>query len=189
MALLVLRRVGLCVGQNQMCHLCDGYKIELKKCAVGKIKNTERSARSVGLKVVRLLYGLYVFGHLSKWFTFLFLVLVSLSGCVVRYTCSQLVYTRYKVAPIHPNMDRYALLCSVFLQIYYFSQSVGENMNRYIKKSKSESNFRHSSDTLCCFYLSAQWIKCRIIYFAMVGCPTSRLHKFFPSGIIINFTK
>lgn len=47
---------------------------------------------SVGLQVVRLLYGLYVFGHLSKWFTFLFLVLVSLSGCVVRYTCSQLVY-------------------------------------------------------------------------------------------------
>jgi len=24
MALLVLRRVGLCVGQNQMCHLCVG---------------------------------------------------------------------------------------------------------------------------------------------------------------------
>jgi hypothetical protein len=72
MALLVLRRVGLCVGQNQMCHLCGGKKIELKKCAVGKIKNTEGSARSVGLQVVRLLYGLYVFGHLSKWFTFLF---------------------------------------------------------------------------------------------------------------------
>lgn len=44
---------------------------------------------SVGLQVVRLLYGLYVFGHLSKWFTFLFLVPVSLSGCVVLYTCSQ----------------------------------------------------------------------------------------------------
>jgi len=38
---------------------------------------------SVGLQIVRLLYGLYVFGHLSKWFTFLFLVPVSLSGCVV----------------------------------------------------------------------------------------------------------
>ena len=25
---------------------------------------------SVGLLVVRLLYGLYVFGHLSKWFAF-----------------------------------------------------------------------------------------------------------------------
>jgi hypothetical protein len=82
MALLVLRRVGLCVGQNQMCHLrtglllffgvrelrlCGGNKIELKKCAVGKIKNTEGSAMSVGLLVVRFQYGLYV-GHLSKWF-------------------------------------------------------------------------------------------------------------------------
>jgi hypothetical protein len=69
MALLVLRRVGLCVGQNQMCHLCGGNKIELKKCAVGKIKNTEGSAMSVGLLVVLLQYGLYV-GHLSKWFVF-----------------------------------------------------------------------------------------------------------------------
>ena len=42
MALLVLRRVGLCVGQNQMCHLCGGNKIELKKCAVGKIKKYRR---------------------------------------------------------------------------------------------------------------------------------------------------
>jgi hypothetical protein len=36
---------------------------------VGKIKNTEGSAMSVGLLVVRLKYGLYV-GHLSKWFVF-----------------------------------------------------------------------------------------------------------------------
>jgi hypothetical protein len=93
MALLVLRRVGpdsyRDVGKNPMCHLCGGNKIELKKCAVGKIKNTEGSAMSVGLLVVRLLYCFYVFGHLSKWFAFLFLVPVSLSGCVVRYTCSQ----------------------------------------------------------------------------------------------------
>ena len=72
MALLVLRRVGLCVGQNQMCHLCGGNKIELKKCAVGKIKNTEGSAMSVGLLVVRFHYGLYVV-HLSKWFVFVFM--------------------------------------------------------------------------------------------------------------------
>jgi hypothetical protein len=32
------------------------HKIELKKCAVGKIKNIEGSAMSVGLPVVRLLY-------------------------------------------------------------------------------------------------------------------------------------
>jgi hypothetical protein len=36
---------------------------------VGKIKNTEGSAMSVGLLVARLKYGLYV-GHLSKWFVF-----------------------------------------------------------------------------------------------------------------------
>ncbi len=72
MALLVLRRVGLCIGQNQMCHLCGGNKIELKKCAVGKIKNTEGSAMSVGLLVVRFQYGLYVV-HLSKWFVLVLL--------------------------------------------------------------------------------------------------------------------
>jgi len=44
-------------------------EIELKKCAVGKIKNTEGSAMSVGLLVARLKYGLYVV-HLSKWFVF-----------------------------------------------------------------------------------------------------------------------
>jgi hypothetical protein len=40
-------------------------KIELKKCAVGEIKNTEGSAMSVGSVAVQLKYGLYV-GHLSK---------------------------------------------------------------------------------------------------------------------------
>ncbi|HRP54035.1 MAG TPA: hypothetical protein PLI97_11090, partial [Fluviicola sp.] len=49
--------------------------------AVGKIKNTEGSAMSVGLLVVRLKYGLYV-GHLSKWFTFLsFISVASLLSC------------------------------------------------------------------------------------------------------------
>jgi hypothetical protein len=60
------------------------HKIELKKCAVGKIKNTEGSAMSVGLLVVRLKYGLYV-GHLSKWFvcvsSFMFLVVCLLLHC------------------------------------------------------------------------------------------------------------
>jgi len=50
-----------------MCHLCGGNKIELKKSAEGKIKNTEGSAMSVGLLAVQLKYGLYV-GHLPKWF-------------------------------------------------------------------------------------------------------------------------
>ena len=50
-------------------------KIELKKCAVGKIKNTEGSAMSVGSVAVQLQYGLYVVGHLSKLaFHFMFIV-------------------------------------------------------------------------------------------------------------------
>ncbi len=35
----------------------------------GEIKNTNGSAMSVGLLVIRLIDGLYV-GHLSKWFVF-----------------------------------------------------------------------------------------------------------------------
>jgi hypothetical protein len=99
MALLVLRRVGLCVGQNQMCHMCGWLKIELKKCAVGKIKNTEGSAMSVGSVAVQLKYGLYV-GHLSKLaFHFMFIVVrlvVVVSS--VRLACNSfipLLFTPY----------------------------------------------------------------------------------------------
>ena len=46
--------------------MCGWLKLNKKNC-VGKIKNTEGSAMSVGLLVVRLKYGLYVV-HLSKWF-------------------------------------------------------------------------------------------------------------------------
>jgi len=71
MALLVLRSVGLCVGQNQMCHLCGWLKLFLKKCD-GKKNKKHRVGLSVGLLAVELKYGLYVFGHLSKWFVFAF---------------------------------------------------------------------------------------------------------------------
>lgn len=85
--------LGLCVGLwgLQMCQLCVGHKIELKKCAVGKIKNTEGSALSVGSVAVQLKYGLYV-GHLSKLaFHFMFIVvrlLVVVSS--VRLACNVL---------------------------------------------------------------------------------------------------
>jgi len=36
-ALLVLRSVGVCVGQNQMCHLCGGRKTKNERWA--KIKS------------------------------------------------------------------------------------------------------------------------------------------------------
>ena len=51
MALLVLRRVGLRVGQNQMCHLC-GWPSKIKS-ALGKILKT-----CVGLSVAKLVSGL-----------------------------------------------------------------------------------------------------------------------------------
>jgi hypothetical protein len=51
MALLVLRRVGLCVGQNQMCHLC-GWPSKIKS-ALGKILKT-----CVGLSVAKLVCDL-----------------------------------------------------------------------------------------------------------------------------------
>ena len=71
-ALLVLRRVGLCFGQNQMCHLCGRLKLFLKKCGWQKNKKIGVGL-SVCLLAVQLQYGLYVFGHSSKWFVFSFM--------------------------------------------------------------------------------------------------------------------
>jgi hypothetical protein len=68
-ALLVLRRVGLCIGQNQMCRLGGWQRIS--KYFVWWGKNKKHSVgQHVGLYAVQLQYGLYVFGHLSKWFVF-----------------------------------------------------------------------------------------------------------------------
>ena len=75
MALLVLRSVGLCVGQYQMCHLCSWLKLFLKKCG-GKKNKKHRVGLSVGLLAVQLQYGLYVFGHLSKWFVFVLMFII-----------------------------------------------------------------------------------------------------------------
>jgi hypothetical protein len=52
-----------------MCHLCGWLKLFLKKCG-GKKNKKHRVGLSVGLLAVLLQYGLYVFGHLSKWFVF-----------------------------------------------------------------------------------------------------------------------
>ena len=58
-----------------MCQMCGWLKLNYKNCAVGKIKNTEGSAMSVGSVAVQLQYGLYVVGHLSKLaFHFMFIV-------------------------------------------------------------------------------------------------------------------
>ncbi len=63
-----LRRVGLCVGQNQMCHLCGWSRIS--KYFVRWKKNKKHwVGQRVGLIAVQLEYVRYV-GHLSKWFVF-----------------------------------------------------------------------------------------------------------------------
>ncbi len=49
MALLVLRRVGLCVGQNQMCHLCGWQNFKIF-CAVEKKIKHEALGCRVGKK-------------------------------------------------------------------------------------------------------------------------------------------
>jgi hypothetical protein len=49
----------------------ESLRLFKKKCAVGKIKNTEGLAMSVGLLAVPLQFGLYVV-HLSKWFVCVF---------------------------------------------------------------------------------------------------------------------
>jgi hypothetical protein len=62
--------LGLCVGLwgLQMCQLCDG-RISIFFVRWGKNKKHSVGQR-VGLDAVFLQYGLYVFGHLSKWFVF-----------------------------------------------------------------------------------------------------------------------
>jgi hypothetical protein len=57
--------------------LAGWLKLFLKMCDGKKIKNIG-SAMSVGLLVVRFLYRFYVFGHLSKWFTFFLFLVVCL---------------------------------------------------------------------------------------------------------------
>jgi hypothetical protein len=50
MALLVLRSVGLCVGQNQMCHFVRLAKIVFKKCGTAKKIKHEALGSRVGKK-------------------------------------------------------------------------------------------------------------------------------------------
>ena len=62
MALLVLRSVGLCFGQNQMCHLCGWLKLFLKNVRWEKIKIQKRwllGLLSDGSFVQSLVYVLF----------------------------------------------------------------------------------------------------------------------------------
>ncbi len=84
-ALLALRRVGLCVGQNQMCHLRAGLKLFLKNTGWEKIKN-KGSEMSVGLLSVRCQYSLYVVVHLSKFVSLFSVFTRSMSTVSCRFT-------------------------------------------------------------------------------------------------------
>ncbi len=71
MALWLLPKRGLLrVGAKANVPLCGGKKMNKKMCGGEKRKNTEVSAKSVGLPVVPFQYGLSLFVCLSKWFTF-----------------------------------------------------------------------------------------------------------------------
>jgi hypothetical protein len=61
---------ALCVGAKPNVPLVRLAKIVFKKVRWGKKKHWV--GLSVGLLVARLKNGLYVFGHLSKWFVFAF---------------------------------------------------------------------------------------------------------------------
>ena len=62
---------SVCVsGQNQMCRLCGCLKLFLKNAGRQKKIKKHWGGLSVGLLAVPFQYGLYVFGHLSKWFVF-----------------------------------------------------------------------------------------------------------------------
>ncbi len=72
----------LCVsGQNQMCHLYGWLKLFLKKCG-GKKNKKHSGGQRVGLDAVLLQYGLYFFGHLSKWFVFVLMFKFWSVGCL-----------------------------------------------------------------------------------------------------------
>ncbi len=73
---------SVCVsGQNQMCRLCGCLKLFLKNAGRQKKIKKHWGGLSVGLLAVPFQYGLYVFGHLSKWFVF---VLMFKFGSVYR---------------------------------------------------------------------------------------------------------
>ena len=61
---------ALCVGAKPNVPLVRLAKIVFKKCGSAKKIKHEALGCRVGLLAVPLQNGLYVFGHLSKWFVF-----------------------------------------------------------------------------------------------------------------------
>ena len=121
MALLVLRRVGLCVGQNQMCHLCGWLKLFLKNVRWEKIKIQKR----------------WLLGRLSE--CSLFLSLFSVSLCLSFVLCSffrlagnvlrlceggEIEARMFKLA-LKPHFCKTAVSsCSYFLFSFFFNSAI-----------------------------------------------------------------
>ena len=75
--------------------LCGRIKLNLKKCVVGKIKNTEDLAMSVGPVAVQLQHGLYAVGYLSKLgFYFMFKAFVVVVISSVRLACNGKMFAK-----------------------------------------------------------------------------------------------
>jgi hypothetical protein len=66
--------------------MCGWLKLFLKKSG-GKKNKKHQVGKSVGLLAVPLQYGLYVFGRLSKWFSFSCLSVNCLLCRVCSYAC------------------------------------------------------------------------------------------------------
>jgi len=73
---------------------CGWLKLFLKNAGGGKNKK-HRVGQRVGLEAVRLQYRLNVFGHLSKWFTFLSFLVV----CLILYGRLLRLHSTYIYVP------------------------------------------------------------------------------------------
>ena len=126
MALLVLRRVGSCVGQNQMCHLCGWLKLFLKNVRLEKIKIQKRWL-SGRLSVGSFAQLLYVYCCRS-------FLLCRLLGLQVTYEacCRARPYLQSKITLSLPGSK--AVLANVFIRTcntFYTKNSYCRHDNRY----------------------------------------------------------
>ena len=105
---------SVCVsGQNQMCRLCGCLKLFLKNAGRQKKIKKHWGGLSVGLLAVPFQYGLYVFGHLSKWFVF-----------VLMFKFWS-VYRLWNGRPtIGYNVLRLLALCGNWMNNFHFSYNI-----------------------------------------------------------------
>ena len=106
MAFLVLRSVGLCFGQNQMCHLCGWLKLFLKNVRWEKIKIQKRWLLG------RLSVGSFVLSLCHVYFCRSFL-LCRLLGLQVTCRAFAKPGTFFRNASANPNVKQNRNLSNV----------------------------------------------------------------------------